>query len=69
MMKQPLTQLVLTNTLIQTIVPDELHGRVLSTYTLALDGSIHWGHWQSAFWGIRPVRHKRPQSLRLAVSC
>ena len=33
-----ITQLVITNTLIQTIVPDELRGRVLSTYTWALGG-------------------------------
>jgi len=33
-----ITQLVITNTLIQTIVPDELRGRVISTYTWALGG-------------------------------
>jgi len=33
-----ITQLVITNTLIQTIVPGELRGRVLSTYTWALGG-------------------------------
>lgn len=33
-----ITQLVITNTLIQTIVPDDLRGRVLSTYTWALGG-------------------------------
>jgi len=33
-----ITQLVLTNTLIQMFVPDELRGRVLSTYTWALGG-------------------------------
>jgi predicted MFS family arabinose efflux permease len=33
-----ITQLVITNTLIQTIVPDDLRGRVMSTYTWALGG-------------------------------
>ena len=33
-----ITQLTLTNTLIQTTVPDELRGRVLSTYTWAMGG-------------------------------
>ncbi len=33
-----ITQLVYTNTLIQTMVPDDLRGRVLSTYTWALGG-------------------------------
>lgn len=33
-----ITQLVFTNTLIQSIVPDDLRGRVLSTYTWALGG-------------------------------
>jgi MFS family permease len=33
-----ITQLVITNTMIQTIVPNELRGRVLSTYTWALGG-------------------------------
>jgi MFS family permease len=33
-----ITQLVITNTLIQTITPDALRGRVLSTYTWALGG-------------------------------
>lgn len=38
-----ITQLVLTNTLIQMIVPDELRGRVLSTYTWALGGFFPLG--------------------------
>ena len=33
-----ITQLVITNTLIQIIVPDDLRGRVLSAYTWALGG-------------------------------
>ena len=38
-----ITQLVLTNTLIQAIVPDDLRGRVLSTYTWALGGFFPLG--------------------------
>jgi len=38
-----ITQLVLTNTLIQAIVPDELRGRVLSAYTWALGGFFPLG--------------------------
>ena len=33
-----ITQLVISNTMIQTIVPDNLRGRVISTYTWALGG-------------------------------
>jgi predicted MFS family arabinose efflux permease len=48
-----LTQLVLTNTLIQTIVPDELRGRVLSTYTWALGGFYPLGSLMMGFLGDR----------------
>jgi hypothetical protein len=33
-----INQLAITNTMIQLIVPDELRGRVMSTYTWALGG-------------------------------
>ncbi len=46
-----ITQLVLTNTLIQTIVPDELRGRVLSTYTWALGGFYPLGSLMMGFLG------------------
>jgi MFS family permease len=46
-----ITQLVLTNTLIQTIVPDELRGRVLSTYTWALGGFYPLGSLVMGFLG------------------
>jgi len=46
-----ITQLVLTNTLIQTIAPDELRGRVLSTYTWALGGFYPLGSLAMGFLG------------------
>jgi MFS family permease len=46
-----ITQLVLTNTLIQTIVPDDLRGRVLSTYTWALGGFFPLGSLLMGFLG------------------
>ncbi|HBX69813.1 MAG TPA: MFS transporter [Chloroflexi bacterium] len=48
-----ITQLVLTNTLIQMIVPDELRGRVLSTYTWALGGFYPLGSLAVGFLGDR----------------
>ncbi len=46
-----ITQLILTNTLIQTIVPDDLRGRVLSTYTWALGGFYPLGSLFMGFLG------------------
>jgi predicted MFS family arabinose efflux permease len=46
-----ITQLVLTNTLIQSIVPDDLRGRVLSTYTWALGGFYPLGSLMMGFLG------------------
>jgi predicted MFS family arabinose efflux permease len=46
-----ITQLVLTNTLLQTIVPDELRGRVLSTYTWALGGFFPLGSLMMGYLG------------------
>jgi len=46
-----ITQLILTNTLIQTIVPDELRGRVLSTFTWALGGFYPLGSLLMGFLG------------------
>ena len=46
-----ITQLVLTNTLIQSIVPDELRGRVLSAYTWALGGFFPLGSLMIGFLG------------------
>ena len=46
-----ITQLVITNTLIQTIVPDDLRGRVISTYTWALGGFYPLGSLLIGFLG------------------
>jgi MFS family permease len=46
-----ITQLVLTNTLIQTLVPDELRGRVLSAFTWALGGFYPLGSLVMGFLG------------------
>lgn len=46
-----ITQLILTNTLIQTIVPDNLRGRILSTYTWALGGFYPLGSLLMGFLG------------------
>ena len=48
-----LTQLVITNTLIQTIVPDTLRGRILSTYTWALGGFYPLGSLMMGLLGDR----------------
>ena len=48
-----LTQLVITNTLIQTIVPDDLRGRVISTYTWALGGFYPLGSLMMGLLGDR----------------
>jgi len=46
-----ITQLVFTNTLIQSIVPNDLRGRVLSTYTWALGGFYPLGSLAMGFLG------------------
>ena len=46
-----ITQLVITNTLIQMIVPDELRGRILSTYTWAMGGFYPLGSLVMGFLG------------------
>jgi len=46
-----ITQLVISNTLIQTIVPDDLRGRVMSTYTWALGGFYPLGSLLMGFLG------------------
>lgn len=46
-----ITQLVISNTLIQIIVPDELRGRVMSTYTWALGGFYPLGSLLMGFLG------------------
>ncbi len=46
-----ITQLILTNTLIQTLAPDELRGRILSAYTWALGGFYPLGSLLMGFLG------------------
>jgi MFS family permease len=62
-----ITQLVLTNTLIQTIVPDELRGRVLSAYTWALGGFFPLG---SLFMGFLGDQIGAPEAAVLSgIGC
>ncbi len=62
-----ITQLVLTNTLIQTIVPDDLRGRVLSSYTWALGGFYPLG---SLFMGFLGDQIGAPQAAIVSgVGC
>ena len=62
-----LTQLVLTNTLNQTIVPDGLRGRILSTYTWALGGFYPLG---SLIMGLLGDRLGAPTAgLISGISC
>ncbi len=56
----------MTNTLVQVFVPDELRGRVLSTYTWALGG----------FWPIGALligwtgdRLGAPEAVMIAAAC
>ena len=62
-----ITQLILTNTLIQTFVPDELRGRVISTYTWALGGFYPLG---SLLMGLLGDRWGAPTAAMIsAVGC
>jgi MFS family permease len=61
-----ISQLAVTNTLVQVFVPDELRGRVLSTYTWALGG----------FWPIGALligwtgdRLGAPEAVMIAAAC
>ena len=53
------TQLATTNTLIQLLVPDELRGRVISTYLWGLQGIAPFGSllvgWMVQQWGLSTV--------------
>ena len=61
-----ISQLAVTNTLIQVFVPDELRGRVLSTYTWALGGFWPIGAlligWMGDRWGA-------PEAVMTAAAC
>jgi predicted MFS family arabinose efflux permease len=57
-----ITQLILTNSLIQFIVPDELRGRVLSAYTWALGGFFPLG---SLLMGVIGDRISAPSTALL----
>lgn len=62
-----ITQLASTNTLIQTLVPDELRGRVVSTYTWTLGGFLPIG---ALFIGATADRLGAPSAVLLnAVVC
>lgn len=61
-----ITQLILTNTLLQSIVPDDLRGRVLSAYTWALGGFYPLG---SLFMGFLGDQIGAPSTAMISGIC
>jgi hypothetical protein len=59
-----ITQNALTNTLLQTIVPGELRGRILSLYTLMFMGMLPFGSLQM---GALAERFSAPVALSIGA--